>query len=386
MQIDVPVGLGSTGQAADDAVLASIPVTPLVNSLLDGHAYYEITGNNVADTDYATKSSSHWSADELFDLDSWPTTRSEVEGVDDLQSADVNASPSPIHYLEVVDSGVLRDSVARLTEGAGIDADPSRITPSERQLATSPAHLVKRKRSRATSLDTHRSVHLCPQLNLHFEREKMRCREHSVSFPEFDRDAGIVMASAQTQRSSSNLNTMMQLYYGTGSPEAFCTLKQILKIRRERMPTGAEPTINAITPIDRLRAIVESDEQQMYTSFRRRCHVHQLYIDCQGKIQPVVGQFITESISLTPHDRRKGNPRNRELSDMTRTLLDKLYPGLERESSIYRDKWTYMTGVRRLGQRLNLLVEKFGYGVLGLLPLPYNELGPLGSITVSDSA
>ncbi len=49
--------------------------------------------------------------------------------------------------------------------------------------------------------------------------------------------------------------------------------------------------------------------------------------------------------------------------------MKETYPDLKENDADYQRKYRFITTLRVLGQRLNLLVDRFGLGIIGLIPL-----------------
>lgn len=54
---------------------------------------------------------------------------------------------------------------------------------------------------------------------------------------------------------------------------------------------------------------------------------------------------------------------------MSKLIMKEIYPNLEINSPEYENRLGFVKKLRKLGQRLDFLVERFGYGILGVLPL-----------------
>lgn len=66
---------------------------------------------------------------------------------------------------------------------------------------------------------------------------------------------------------------------------------------------------------------------------------------------------------------KRGNPRYIADAETTKATMKEAYPMLKENSSRYTERYGTVSSLRRLGLRLNILEKKFGYGILGLLPL-----------------
>lgn len=221
-----------------------------------------------------------------------------------------------------------------------------------------------------------------PELSEYVERESTRCRALSMDFVRAD----FVLPSSLLS-GADHAKTMETLYYGIGSPEMVATLQQLMRTRRERCKDQQPRETLNLSLADRVRAIQASDQKMAYTSFRRRCHIYQLFANCTTDSAKLCDAFVTSTPQSMAAERtpRLGNPQNLELARITSQILDQLYPNLPAGSVQYKQERKYVDGLRRLWQRLDLLVHIFGYGILGLVPLPHNSLTP-SALNVTDEA
>ena len=65
--------------------------------------------------------------------------------------------------------------------------------------------------------------------------------------------------------------------------------------------------------------------------------------------------------------------------------MKELHPELEPQAREYGKKRRYAGSLRKLGGRFDLLVRNFSYGILGLLPLPVDELAEELALNVTDN-
>ena len=82
---------------------------------------------------------------------------------------------------------------------------------------------------------------------------------------------------------------------------------------------------------------------------------------------------------------RMGNPQNLDDSQLSKNILKTLHPALIPGTLEYKKKLRSMGNIRKLGERFEILVERFGYGIIGLLPLPVDDLAADPIFNASDS-
>lgn len=233
--------------------------------------------------------------------------------------------------------------------------------------------------SNASSTSTKRRSEGTEELPLHIGQEKKRCLNTRLSFSEF----GFYTTASQDVRSS-----FQTLYFGIGSPEVIALLQELLKTRRERFVFPQSREKRALSPADRLRVIEYEDTKRAYSSFRKRCHIHQLFVDCKSKSLTTNDTFVitTPQTMIKERTSQIGNPRNLELSRISKSMFDLCFPGLLADDPTYKQKEKHTTRLRKLGQLLDLLVKEFGFGILGLIPLPSNEPTQVQALNITDEA
>ncbi|KFY17555.1 hypothetical protein V492_00583 [Pseudogymnoascus sp. VKM F-4246] len=217
--------------------------------------------------------------------------------------------------------------------------------------------------------------------------EKKRCVDAGSTFLETDFNLSVLKAHVSLPKVEPHLPALSILYYGVGSPETLATLQLLLKTRRER-PVQQRRENHALSPAERAIAIERIDAKLAYCSLRKRCHVYQLYLDCSSESLKTSDTFVTNTVQTmtTRHKPQIGNPLNLEISRVLNRMLSLSYPNLYPDDPNYGQKKNYANGLRKLGQHLHLLVERFGYGILGLVPLPSNEPTSVQGLNLTDEA
>lgn len=120
----------------------------------------------------------------------------------------------------------------------------------------------------------------------------------------------------------------------------------------------------------------------MYMSFLKRCHTLELFrsLSVNHKMSDGFVHETIQSISRNPHS-QLGNPLVMEDSRVLKGMLARLYPDLGQNSPEYSRKERFVKKLCKIGQRLDLLVQNFGFGIIGLVPLPMDSGEPAFNIT-----
>jgi hypothetical protein len=223
------------------------------------------------------------------------------------------------------------------------------------------------------------------QLDSYILLEKARCQSFGLPCPEEGFNLAINQASNKSMWLEEIMTELKVFYFAIASPASLTALQAIVKVQKRSLG-GKLSVPNWNLPLaERMIEIENLGEKMGYISFLRRCHTYQLFVDSNAGSQRTSDGFVnttTQSISTRPNP-GIGNPNNLEDSRVSRLIMKEVYPNLELNSPEYRGKLRFFSRVRKLGQRLDLLVDKFGYGILGLLPLPIDvaAIEPVLNIT-----
>ena len=180
---------------------------------------------------------------------------------------------------------------------------------------------------------------------------------------------------------------MQTLYLAIGSPESIRGLQVIIGVERRKQAGDLIPRGASFNLVQRIRIIEKLNSNVAYMCFLRRCHIHQLLSDYDACGAKNIDSFV----NLTPIDLERsmsrgqpGNPNYRDDSEVSKKMMKELYPALTPLESTYRSKLRFVGGLRNLGKRIQLLVERFGHGIIGLLPVAVDTSAKDLTLNVTD--
>jgi hypothetical protein len=173
------------------------------------------------------------------------------------------------------------------------------------------------------------------------------------------------------QRAIHNLDggdtvTLAKILVQIASPTLIVALQETLKASRTPESCKALSTTATLSSKDRFDLIVKLDRIVSISQLLRRYHILELFKGCAGTTTPTIGTVLTLSDFASP-SRRRGNPANRCIADVTAKMVQDAFPGIAPSTDEYKSKYRRMTHIRRLGQRLHILETRFGRGILGLM-------------------
>ena len=209
-------------------------------------------------------------------------------------------------------------------------------------------------------------------LSGYISREEGRCREHGIPWPDIEIPSKLTTHKLETQT----------LRFALGSPEAVASLKDMLSAQRNS-PGQSFCSRPGMSITERVRLIQRMDHEMDLLRFLRRGHIHQLYLDCGGPDIADIGIFVRQENPMGVK-RSPGNPRNASAAQLTDLMMRKLYPNLKEDTAEYKSERIKAAAWRQLGQRLDYIVQKFGYGVLGCLSSKGGNAMPNQGLTITD--
>ncbi|TEY46891.1 hypothetical protein BOTCAL_0311g00060 [Botryotinia calthae] len=232
-----------------------------------------------------------------------------------------------------------------------------------------------------------RRVSISDSLRDHMRLEKERCHNLGFHFASNDFDTAMKIASPGLKPGDLISHQLKMLYFTIGSGESLVSLRSLLKIRR-RLIAGKQPAATkSLTIVERMEKVELLNTKIAYNVFERRYHIYHLYTESRALNHKTSDGFVnttTQSI-LTHNASRMGNPLNLDENQVTQKMLHLLHPNLVPGSTEYKKKLRSIGRIRKLGERFEILVRKFGYGIIGLLPLPVDDLTTESAFHASDS-
>jgi hypothetical protein len=249
-------------------------------------------------------------------------------------------------------------------------------TDIDTSLATTKQKSSKRKKKDIGDMSTNRRGKKIKSdgdfserlLEAYINQEKIRCEEHGFSL---DCPIPKLLASHPNATKLSQFETQIEtFFFALGSSGSVANLHDIILFQRKNPDISINPS-HQISKLQRLKLIERLNNEVEFRMFLRRYHILQLYIDCNGSQNSALGAFIVETTHshMSKNKRRVGNPRNAIDANLTKSMMI----DIQKEDSSYGIKYSFVSGLRRLGKRILFLVEKFGHGILGLISGSTND-------------
>ena len=186
-------------------------------------------------------------------------------------------------------------------------------------------------------------------------------------------------------RLDNHANVLRVFSFTIGSCKSLVGLKEVLRAYRDPN-IGPLQIARDVSNAKRLETIQNLGGKEAYLNFLKKCHIYRLFTD---NIDPLCNSNdnfrVSTAKSVATRARGElGNPRNSAESRITKSMMKEVYPEVNSKSTDYLKKYREITGLRRSGRRLDLLVSQFGRGILGLLPLAQDDSSPGLACKITD--
>jgi hypothetical protein len=198
--------------------------------------------------------------------------------------------------------------------------------------------------------------------------EEERCRKKGLPGPK-DTFFQVDIQTKVTDLEKGGKGHLAIILVGLACSESIATLQGM--VRRVRNGTGNSFNYPAetISFAQRYSAIETLDRQVAYYSFLRRHHILRLFEESGGTLTGSIQRIVINSAqSYQQIAKRSGNPRNKAEAEVTKKMMQEIFPSVVYGTTEYQSRYRKVTKLRKLGQRFHMITSRFGQGILGLIP------------------
>lgn len=268
-------------------------------------------------------------------------------------SSDVSGSQEPACFVRGVDW--TRDSpppVARDSEEDIVN------------ISSQGSHLVENEHERPMGAQHYQAPLLDDWLNSFLDEENRKCRCHKYPLPFETFFAPPIQTALMDMGACAK--TLTKFLVHIASAESLVTLRHIVVSYRERPSPISFGTRLGLSEEERLNIIGRLGNEIAWCRLLRMYHILKLYETCKGT-DCAEKLIVTTPASFQSRKRKAGNPFHAAESEVTERMTKGIFPNLLPGTDDYNEKKASLKRVRKLGQRLQILVARFGNGILGLI-------------------
>lgn len=204
-------------------------------------------------------------------------------------------------------------------------------------------------------------------LGQYLAEERERCRAHRLSPPEETFFPEHIEKRIRAL-GKKNVDTLLMFQVMTGSSSAIATLREFVCSYQTQDDFRHWQIGPTVSPQMRFNIIKELDSKIALYGLLRRYHILHFYVECVPADSRALSNFINTDPNDFQQKSKAGNPGYNAKSEVTLLMMREIYPEIDSSSLEYKSKYRAVSKLQTLGRRYLSLADRFGKGVLGLLP------------------
>lgn len=252
------------------------------------------------------------------------------------------------------------------------DAAPQHREPMNKRISMHESESTRRKKPRGC--DVHWNVDM---FKPYLTEEYRKCEAVRHQLPQ-DTFLTPTIQKAILDLGKGKTEVLARILVQIASPCLIGGLQEILNSCRTQESCTALKTSSTLLRTERFRLIASLGHTMSHTQLLRRYHIHELFKDCGGAGASTCGLTWMAPSDFGNRLIRRGNPANRSVADLTAKMMEEAFADIDPSTAEYVTKYRWISDIRRLGQRLDMLETRFGKGILGLMldqGLPGTDVG-----------
>lgn len=275
-------------------------------------------------------------------------------GVFPVSSKSTLPNVDATHHDNIVDGSMIRSDS---------DASEAILSSSHKKRKANIDYVEGSKMKRVSN---NRLTHEAAKLEPYIFSEEEKCKRSGCPLP---RDTFFV-SDIQSGLSAMGAKAIDvgKILIGIASSESIATIRDLLHMYRNQPNPQLWYPYREISKEERFYIIEDLDLNITGFNLFRRYHTLELYEQCGG---PDTGSSDSIIVTTKSHfDGRKssGNPRHLAERQIAEAMMAEIFPNIKRDHKEYSANLRKVKRTRKLGKRFHILKERFGRGILALMP------------------
>lgn len=269
------------------------------------------------------------------------------------------------------------DSMARISNGPNAPSTPKggqvarRPREPHNDSETSVVTPASKRRRRAAS--TNVSILHGEAARQILLQERQHCAAQNMSPPEYSYFSPAIMTRA-LQLEKGSLGNLIILLITIASPQSIVALREMMCCARAQKTVDSHRLAVNVTKRRRYEMIKELDQKNALLRLLRWYHLLELFEQCGGSRTRYSMGYVNMTSADFEHPKRgAGNPSRKDDAKVAQAMMKELFPDLSHTSPVYAQEYVAIKHYRKVGQRLYILTDRFGPGILGLTLDPTHE-------------
>jgi hypothetical protein len=214
-------------------------------------------------------------------------------------------------------------------------------------------------------------------------QESLKCTAYSLPAPDESYWNVAVRGWMSTATNDRSFEVAKGLLLGVASPQAVANLQATIQSWRVR-PVSYSLQVSHLPSKPEIFHLIEKIDQEIGTlRLFRRYYVLDLFEMCGGCETPSCSGFVQQCPErLNAAGKQSGNLRYRAEHEVTESMMREIFPHLRPGMREYQGKLNEVKSLRRVGRKLYILAQRFGKGILAMIP--YQESSDQPDMVVTD--
>ncbi|GCB25539.1 hypothetical protein AAWM_08424 [Aspergillus awamori] len=197
-------------------------------------------------------------------------------------------------------------------------------------------------------------------------QERQHCAAQNMSPPE-NRYFSSAIVTKALKLEEDSLGNLTILLITIASPQSIVALRDMMCCVRAQKTVDSHRLAVNVTKRRRYEMIKELNQKNALLRLLRWYHLLELFEQCGGsRTRYSMGYVNTTSADFEYPKRGAGNPSRKDDAKVAQAMMKELFPDLSPISPVYAQEYAAIKHYRKVGQRLYILTDRFGPGILGL--------------------
>ncbi|KAL7649071.1 hypothetical protein ACMYSQ_012515 [Aspergillus niger] len=197
-------------------------------------------------------------------------------------------------------------------------------------------------------------------------QERQHCAAQNMSPPE-NRYFSSAIVTKALKLEEDSLGNLTILLITIASPQSIVALRDMMCCVRAQKTVDSHRLAVNVTKRRRYEMIKELNQKNALLRLLRWYHLLELFEQCGGsRTRYSMGYVNTTSADFEHPKRGAGNPSRKDDAKVAQAMMKELFPDLSPISPMYAQEYAAIKHYRKVGQRLYILIDRFGPGILGL--------------------
>ncbi|PWY93090.1 hypothetical protein BO94DRAFT_615907 [Aspergillus sclerotioniger CBS 115572] len=237
----------------------------------------------------------------------------------------------------------------------------------QRSLPAEPTHAQGSAKMRGKRVKTSPYASISDTSQQLLNEDRTKCVSQHLPPPEETYFALEIQAEV-LKPTHESIEPLLPLIITIASPSAILSLRGMIRNARAQPSFHSYRLQDGLSQANRFMLIEKLEDSASTIGLMRWYHIWELFRHCGGPNTVSSSGYA----NITPAtffmgQKYLGNPVHHDDAKISESMMKDIFPDIEPSSEEYKKHMRRIKRLRKLGQRLHALIEKFGKGVLGLL-------------------